>query len=109
MKNKVIALFAALGILAATAAPANAWYRGGGYYGGYGYGNFNQYNYYGGGWNRGYYGGGNYGAALGVAAGAALLGGVLGGASNKEPLQTYKDQDRNIGIKIIKKKGKKNV
>ena len=37
------------------------------------------------------------------------VGGVLGGASNKEPLQTYKDQDRNIGIKIIKKKGKKNV
>lgn len=36
------------------------------------------------------------------------VGGVLGGASNKEPLQTYKDQDRNIGIKITKK-GKKNV
>ena len=37
------------------------------------------------------------------------VGGVLGGSSNKEPMETYKDQDRNIGIKITKKKGKKNV
>lgn len=37
------------------------------------------------------------------------VGGTLGGASNKEPLETYKDQDKNIGIKITKKKGKKNV
>ena len=36
------------------------------------------------------------------------VGGTLGGASNKEPLQTYKDQDKSIGIKITKK-GKKNV
>ena len=36
------------------------------------------------------------------------VGGVLNGATNKEPLQTYKDQDKNIGIKITKK-GKKNV
>ena len=59
MRNKVIALFAALGILAATAAPANAWYGGWGY-GGWGYG--------------------GYGAALGIGAGAALLGGIIGGA-----------------------------
>jgi hypothetical protein len=36
------------------------------------------------------------------------VGGTLCGATNKEPLQTYKDQDKNIGIKITKK-GKKNV
>ena len=35
------------------------------------------------------------------------VGGVLGGASNKEPMQSYKDQERNIGIKIIKKKKRK--
>jgi hypothetical protein len=34
------------------------------------------------------------------------LGGVLGGASNKEGMDTYKDLNRNVGI-IIKKKGKK--
>lgn len=34
------------------------------------------------------------------------VGGVLGGGSNKEPLQTYKDQDKNIGIKITKRKVK---
>jgi len=37
------------------------------------------------------------------------VGGVLGGASNKEPMQSYKDQNRNIGITIKKKKGKKDV
>lgn len=36
------------------------------------------------------------------------VGGVLGGASNKEPMQSYNDQDKKIGIKITKK-GKKNV
>ena len=35
------------------------------------------------------------------------VGGVLGGASNKEPMQSYKDQERNIGIQIIKKKKRK--
>jgi hypothetical protein len=37
------------------------------------------------------------------------VGGVLNGATNKEPLQTYKDADRNIGtqIKIKKKKQEK--
>jgi len=34
------------------------------------------------------------------------LGGVLGGASNKEGMDTYKDLNRNVGV-IIKKKGKK--
>lgn len=38
------------------------------------------------------------------------VSGTLGGASNKEPMQSYKDQDRNIGIIIKKKKkGVKNV
>lgn len=32
------------------------------------------------------------------------VGGTLCGATNKEPLQTYKDSDRNIGIQIKKKK-----
>lgn len=36
------------------------------------------------------------------------VGGVLNGATNKEPMQSYKDQEKNIGIKITKK-GKKNV
>jgi hypothetical protein len=36
------------------------------------------------------------------------VGGVLGGATNKEPMQSYNDQDKKIGIKITKK-GKKNV
>jgi hypothetical protein len=32
------------------------------------------------------------------------VGGTLCGATNKEPLQTYKDSDRNIGLEIKKKK-----
>jgi hypothetical protein len=32
------------------------------------------------------------------------VGGVLGGSSNKEPMQSYKDPERNIGIQIKKKK-----
>jgi cytidyltransferase-like protein len=32
------------------------------------------------------------------------VGGTLCGATNKEPLQTYKDADRNIGLEIKKKK-----
>ena len=36
------------------------------------------------------------------------VGGTLNGATNKEPMQSYKDQERNIGIKI-KKKGNKDV
>ena len=32
------------------------------------------------------------------------VGGTLGGATNKEPMQSYKDADRNIGIQIKKKK-----
>lgn len=35
------------------------------------------------------------------------VGGTLGGATNKEPMQSYKDQNRNIGI-LIKKKKKGN-
>jgi broad-specificity NMP kinase len=38
------------------------------------------------------------------------VGGTLGGATNKEPMQSYKDSNRNIGIQITKKKkGKKDV
>ena len=36
------------------------------------------------------------------------VGGVLGGSTNKEPMQSYNDQEKKIGIKITKK-GKKNV
>jgi cytidyltransferase-like protein len=39
--------------------------------------------------------------------GESGLGGVLGGASNKEGMDTYKDPNRNIGIQIVKKKKKK--
>jgi hypothetical protein len=34
------------------------------------------------------------------------VGGVLGGADNKERMDTYKDPNRNIGIEIKKKKKK---
>jgi len=37
------------------------------------------------------------------------VGGVLGGSGNKEGMDTYKDQNRNIGIEIIKKKKKKGA
>ena len=57
MKNKIIAFITALGISLTVAVPAKAQW---GYYGGWGYG--------------------GYGAALGITAGAALLGGVIGGA-----------------------------
>ena len=32
------------------------------------------------------------------------VGGTLNGSTNKEPMQTYKDSDRNINIQIKKKK-----
>lgn len=34
------------------------------------------------------------------------VGGVLGGSTNKEPMQTYKDQERNITTEVKKKKKK---
>lgn len=69
--KKLVAALVVLGVLFST--PASAWYRGGyGYYGGY-------RPYYGG------YGWGGYGAALGIGAGAALLGGVIGGAIASQP------------------------
>lgn len=37
------------------------------------------------------------------------FGGTLGGASNKEGMDSYKDLNRNIGIQIITKKKKKKV
>ena len=36
------------------------------------------------------------------------VGGVMGGATNKEPMQSYKDADRNVTT-VIKKQEKKNV
>lgn len=69
MRKIVIALSTVLGLSALTIAPANAQFWGGyGGWGGYGYG-----------W------GGGYGAALGITAGAALLGGVIGGAIAAQP------------------------
>ena len=35
------------------------------------------------------------------------VGGVLGGSMNKEPMQTYANQDRNVGVEPPKKKKKK--
>jgi hypothetical protein len=32
------------------------------------------------------------------------VGGTLNGATNKEPMQSYKDSERNIGLQIKKKK-----
>ena len=76
MKNKVIALIAALGISFAVATPANAQFWGyGGYYPGFGYG----------GWG-GWYGGYGYGAA---ALGAGLAVGALAGAAIAASNQPY--------------------
>jgi predicted kinase len=35
------------------------------------------------------------------------VGGTLGGSTNKEPMQSYKDSDKNVGIQITNKKKKK--
>jgi hypothetical protein len=35
------------------------------------------------------------------------VGGVLGGSSNKEPMQTYANQDKNVEVETSKKKKKK--
>lgn len=35
------------------------------------------------------------------------VGGVLGGSMNKEPMQTYSNQDKNVEVEISKKKKKK--
>jgi hypothetical protein len=70
MRNKVIALIAAIGISFAVATPANAQFLGP-YYGGWGYGGYG-YGY--GGWGYGGYG---YGAA---ALGAGLAAGAIAGA-----------------------------
>jgi hypothetical protein len=35
------------------------------------------------------------------------VGGVLNGATNKEPLQTYRDQDKTVGSLIKKNKKQK--
>lgn len=62
MKKNILALVTIIGITMAAISPANAW--------GYGYGGWGGYGY---GW-------GGYGAGLGVMAGSALLGGIIGGA-----------------------------
>lgn len=69
MKNKVIALVAALGIAFAVATPAKAQFWGP-YYGGYGYG----------GWGYGGYG---YGVA--ALAGAAIIGGAIAAGATTCP------------------------
>ena len=75
MKNRIIAIVAAIGLSVAVASPANAWWRGGwGGYGPVGWGYGGGYGY-GGGWGYGGYG---YGAAAG-AAGLAI--GALAGAA----------------------------
>jgi hypothetical protein len=74
MRNKVIALIAAIGISFAVATPANAQFWGyGGYYPGFGYG----------GWG---YGG--YGYGLGMM-GAGLAVGALAGAAIAASNQPY--------------------
>lgn len=89
--KKIIVAILAIAMLASS--PAHAWYRGGyggwggGYRPGWGYGG----GYYGG-WNRGY-GWGGYGAALGIGAGAALLGGALAaGALSQQRYYGYGTQ-----------------
>jgi hypothetical protein len=74
MRNKVIAIIAAIGIAFAVATPAKAQFWGyGGYYPGFGYG----------GWGYGGYG---YGAA---ALGAGLAVGALAGAAIAASNQPY--------------------
>ena len=75
MKKLIVAVLT----FALLATPAHAWYRGG--YGGWGYRPYAAYGYGYPGWGYGGWGYNNYGAAMGVAAGAAILGGVLGAAA----------------------------
>ena len=65
MRNKVIALVAALGIAFAVATPAKAQFWGP-YYGGWGYG----------------YGYGGYGYGVAALAGAAIVGGAIAAATS---------------------------
>lgn len=73
--KQLLSLITAIFIVAATVAPANAWYRGG--YGGYGGWNGS----YRPGWGYGGYGyrgyNNNWGAAAGIGLGLGLLGGAL--------------------------------
>lgn len=79
--KKLVSILTLISLIIST--PASAWYRGGGrshhpYYGG-GYG-----------WGGGYRP--NYGAALGIGMGAAILGGLAAGAMS----QQYYCQQRPI-------------
>ena len=65
MRNKILAIFVALSLSLSVSSPAKAWW-----YGGYGYG-----------W-------GGYGAAIGITAGAAVLGGVIGAIAS-QPYYNY--------------------
>ena len=82
MKNKVIALIAAIGISFAVATPANAQFWGwGGYYPGFGYG----------GWGYGGYGYGYGAAALGAGLAVGALAGAAIAASNQPYYGGYYD------------------
>lgn len=101
MKKIVATLAIIVGLTAAV--PANAqWGWGGGWYGpGYGYG-YGGWGYGGYGYGYGY---GGYGAAMGVAAGAALVGGVIGGAIASQqyaaPVYAYPQQPRRVRQQVI--------
>ena len=89
MRNKVIALIAAIGISFAVATPANAQFWGyGGYYPGFGYG----------GWG---YGG--YGYGLGMM-GAGLAVGALAGAAIAASNQPYYYDGYYAAPQVIQKK-----
>jgi len=89
MRNKVIALIAAIGISFAVATPANAQFWGyGGYYPGFGYG----------GWG---YGG--YGYGLGMM-GAGLAVGALAGAAIAASNQPYYYDGYYASPRVVQKK-----
>jgi len=92
MRNKVIALIAAIGISFAVATPANAQFWGGygGYYPGFGYG----------GWGYGGYG---YGAA---ALGAGLAVGAIAGAiaASNQPYYGGYYYDGYAAPRVVQKK-----
>lgn len=102
--KKVIAFGTLIALSLAIASPAQAWYRGWGYGGGWGPG----WGYGGYGYGMGYggWGYGGYGAAMGVGMGAALLGGVIGGAIASQqyapaPVYVYPDQPRRVRQQVI--------